>query len=107
MLGPFYLFVVECKIKQFRDSHESDVIDDLVVVVVVVADDCKLFLKLYHWLKMLHLSRPVVPNWGAAKRCEVYRQILNCCLFIDVLINRVSQIVIFNPTGVPPNFFKT
>ncbi len=27
------------------------------------------------------------------------------CLFIDVLLYRRAQIVIFNPAGVPPNFF--
>jgi hypothetical protein len=52
----------------------------------------------------------VIPNqraaahWGAVKRCQGCRQIWNCYLFIDVLVQRVPQIVIFNPAEVPPIF---
>jgi hypothetical protein len=34
-------------------------------------------------------------------------QIWNDYLFIDVLLHKKQQIVIFIPAGVPPNFLKT
>jgi hypothetical protein len=47
----------------------------------------------------------VIPNHGAAKRCHRC-QIWTYYLFIDVLLNRVLQIVIFNPAVWPPNLFQ-
>ncbi len=54
-------------------------------------------------------NKAVIPNRGAAahygaeKRCQGCRQI---SLFIDVLLQVVPQIFIFNLAGVPPIFFR-
>ncbi len=44
-------------------------------------------------VKYLHsifwLSNSVIPNRGAARRCHGCRQVLNYCLFIDVLLHSV------------------
>jgi hypothetical protein len=43
---------------------------------------------------------------GCLKEVSGCRQISNYRLFIDDLLQRVPQIVIFNQVGVPPIFFK-
>ncbi len=57
------------------------------------------------------LFTPVIPNRGAAahkgaaKRCQGCRQVLNYCLFIDILLHEVSLNFHFNELGMPPIFF--
>ncbi len=58
-----------------------------------------------------YLCWPVIPNQctaehlGATKKCQGCGQIWYYCLCIDVLLHKVRHILIFNPAGVPPNFF--
>ncbi len=48
----------------------------------------------------------MIHHRGVAKRCQGCCQIGKICIFIDVLLHRVPQIVNFNSAGVPLNFFK-
>ncbi len=58
---------------------------------------------LYQWFPTGVPRHTRVPQRGVRK-C---RQILNYCLFMDVLKNRLPKIFIFDQEAVPQNFFMT